>query len=305
MTTKLSVSQTNLADEKSVRLHPAENAAQNLPSLWTQIQARVRHSKDVSRMPSRNASMRVRVPTNDSVDAEIRAWSQPTIRKTLEKTNQALRMRLRDCHPGFRSAPLSAEAFREWAQQAQTGNRSLARSARTVVCVRVRRAGQTQPASVEIWRVSLHLGPQSRRQRRSTSWMEGGMFTSEAPDRKPQGLYSLASSSFQAGPLYLPEVRREEELGSRSHGRLFRDCCPDRREPSSNPRFSYPGDRNNPLSQVSSWQGSSVASLPARDPSHQGSKAEQESQIPVSRRGNSQCQNANPRLRWKSKVSMG
>jgi hypothetical protein len=302
LTTKVSVSQTNLAHEKAVRLYPPKNAPQSVPSLWTRIQARVRHSKDVSSVPSGNASMRVRVPTNDSVDAQIRPWSQPTIRKSLEKTNQGLRMRLRNCDPGFRSAPLSAEAFREWAQHAQTRNRSLAGSARTVLCVWVRRADQTQSASVEIWRVSLHLGPQSRRQRRSTSWMEGGMFASEAADRKPQGLYSLASSSFQAGPLHLPEVRCEKELGSRPHGRLFRDRCPDRGGPSSNPRFSYPGDRNNPLSQVSSWQACSVASLPTRNPSHQGSKTEQECQIPVSRSGDSQSQNANLRLPWKSTV---
>ena len=299
MTIGVIVSQVALANEKALRLHPAQNAPQGVSSLRTHIQTRLRNSKDVPEMPAGNASMRVRMRTNGALDSKICARSQPALRKTLEKANQALRVRVWNDDPCVWPTPRPTSAFCEWPQRTQSGNRSLACSVRRALCLRMRQADQAQPASVETRGVSLHLGPQSGCARRSSLRMEGRVLTPQTPDRKPQGLSSLASSGAQEGPLHLPEVRCEAEFGSGPHGRLFRDRCPDRRRPSSNPRLSHPRDRNNPLPRLSPRQGNSVASLPSENPIHQVPKTDQRSHGSVSRSGDPEPRNLNASLPLK------
>jgi hypothetical protein len=304
LTIAVKVSHTNPAYEKALRLHPAQNAPQGVPTLRAQIQTRLRHSEDMPKVPSRNAPMRMRVRTNDSLNAEVRARSQPPLRKALEETNEALRVRVWNCDPGIWTPTFHTPAIREWPQQAKPPNRALASSAGPALCLWMWQADQTESPSVEARRVSLHFGPQSGRARRSTLWMEGGLFTSQAASRESQGLYSLASSSSQAGPLYLPEVRCQKEFGSRSYGRLFRDRCEGRRRSSGNPRLSHRRDRRNPLSQMPSRQGYSLGTPPSENPSDQVLKADQRFQISVSRSADREPRNLNARLPLKSTAKM-
>lgn len=290
LTVGVIVSQVALANEKALRLHPAQNAPQGVSPLRTQVQTRLRRSKNVSKVPSRKASMRMWVRGIDSLDTKICAWTQRTVRKALEERDQALRVRLRKGHPGFRSATFAAPAFCEWPQRTQPGNRPLASSARPALCLWMRQANQAQPPSVEARRVSLHFGAQSGCARRRALRVEGRMLASQASPGESQGLSSLASSGSKAGPLYLPEVRRQKEFGSRPYGGLLRDRCAHPWRLSSHPRSSYAGDRNNPLSELPSWQACDALIRPNDKPSLLGLRTDQEFRVLGPTFGNSLAQ---------------
>ena len=242
---------TEPTHEKALRVHSAEDAPQEMPALRSPIQTRLGRSENLSNLFTRSAPLQVRVRPSDSPDPEVRMGTQPKIRESVEEGDEVLRMWLWSSHSSLRPPTFSDKTIRKWPQRAQSRTRSLAGTARPILCLRVRKAGQAKRAPVEARRVSLYFGPQSRRARRSPPRVEGRLFAAPAACGEPQSLPSLAPSGPEKGSLYVPEMRVQEKFGSCPPRGLFRNRRASRRQPAGDPRLSYPGDGYNSLPELS------------------------------------------------------